>query len=271
MKRAPMTKIEHPLHLMIRYVDPDRVRCPVVDCEDEGLEENRITTPFIAGLGPLEVYLCSAHAAQLAAAFLELQPSITDFSSDVVQWDEPRELTRQVKSMPDPTPEQELDPVFQAISRTIKDWDINVPEYYEGYCGATGSHVALILNALEKIWKSSGKPISLPGPIELPVRPGEAGALFAFMGWLTSRKEVSGPFSGHHEAGQGAHLVGEFIRMQGWQEPPDGWWHCIKPYTEEEKEVLGRVHMENYRTRMDLEPVSSLEDISYGHAPYEEV
>jgi hypothetical protein len=177
-----MTKLEHPLHLMIRYVDPDRVRCPVKDCEDEGLEENRITTPFIEGLGPLEVYLCSAHAAQLAAAFLELQPSITDFSSDVVLWDEPE-----------------------------KDG----------------------------------------GP---PARPGEAGALYAFMGWLTSRKEVSGPFSGHHEASQGAHLVGEFIKMQGWQEPPDGWWHCIKPYTEEEKETLGQVHLENYRAHG--EPIS---------------
>jgi hypothetical protein len=173
-----MTKIEHPLHLMIRYVDPDRVRCPVKDCEDEGLEENRITTPFIAGLGPLEVYLCSAHAAQLAAAFLELQPSIEDFSSDVVQWDEP-----------------------EATSPDI--------------------------------------------PYPSPARPGEAGALYAFMGWLTSRNEVSGSFSGHHEASQGAHLVGEFIKMQGWQEPPDGWWHSIKPYTEEEKEALGRVHLEN--------------------------
>jgi hypothetical protein len=198
MKRAPMTKIEHPLHLMIRYVDPDRVRCPVKDCEDEGLEENRITTPFIAGLGPLEVYLCSAHAAQLAAAFLELQPSITDFSSDVVQWDEP-----------------------EATSPDI--------------------------------------------PYPSPARPGEAGALFAFMGWLTSRKEVSGPFSGHHEAGQGAHLVGEFIRMQGWQEPPDGWWHSIKPYTEEEKEALGRVHLENYRDSLEKNAQALIETHSQPH------
>jgi hypothetical protein len=154
-----MTKLEHPLYLTVRYVDPDRLACPVKDCDNEGKEENRVDTPFIAGLGPMTVYLCDVCASRLAAAFLDTNAVI-----GVVQWDEPL-----ATSMPDPTPEQELDPVFQAIWRTIKDWDINVPEYYEGYCGATGSHVALILNALEKIWKSSGKPIPLPGPIKPPV------------------------------------------------------------------------------------------------------
>jgi len=50
--------------------------------------------------------------------------------------------------MPNPTQEQLSDPVFNAIWQTIKSWDVNVPEYYRGYCGASGSHVVLILNAL---------------------------------------------------------------------------------------------------------------------------
>lgn len=51
--------------------------------------------------------------------------------------------------MPNPTPEQMESPEFQAIWQTIKSWDVNVPEFYDGYCGANGSHVVLILNALE--------------------------------------------------------------------------------------------------------------------------
>ncbi len=52
--------------------------------------------------------------------------------------------------MPNPTPEQLNDPLFEAIWQVIKSWDINVPGYYEGYCGATGSHVMLIFNELKK-------------------------------------------------------------------------------------------------------------------------
>lgn len=51
--------------------------------------------------------------------------------------------------MPNPTDEQRADPRFEAIWSVIKSWDVNVPDYYEGYCGANGSHVTLILNALD--------------------------------------------------------------------------------------------------------------------------
>lgn len=50
--------------------------------------------------------------------------------------------------VPNPTPEQLASPEFEAIWSVIKSWDINVPEFYDGYMGANGSHVALILNAL---------------------------------------------------------------------------------------------------------------------------
>jgi len=51
--------------------------------------------------------------------------------------------------MPNPTAEQLFSPEFDAVWTVIKSWDINVPEHYEGHCGANGSHVALILNALD--------------------------------------------------------------------------------------------------------------------------
>jgi len=35
-------------------------------------------------------------------------------------------------------------------NKTIRTWDVNVPEYYNGYCGANGSHVTLIYNAVIK-------------------------------------------------------------------------------------------------------------------------
>ena len=54
------------------------------------------------------------------------------------------------KDWPDPTPEMLDDPTFNAIWDVIKTWDINVPEVYDGYCGATGNHVRAIMDALPK-------------------------------------------------------------------------------------------------------------------------
>ncbi len=55
------------------------------------------------------------------------------------------------KEMPDPMPEQLDDPVFNAIWNVIKTWDVSAPDYYFGYCGANGSHVMLIVNALKEL------------------------------------------------------------------------------------------------------------------------
>lgn len=56
---------------------------------------------------------------------------------------------------PDPLPEDLRTPEFEAIWQTIKTWDINVPEAYSGYCGASGNHVKAILDALK--WPSPTK------------------------------------------------------------------------------------------------------------------
>lgn len=64
----------------------------------------------------------------------------------------PKRDKRGMFAMPNPTPGQLNDPLFLAIWEVIKSWDINVPEYYVGYCGATGSHVMLIFNALHQLW-----------------------------------------------------------------------------------------------------------------------
>lgn len=49
---------------------------------------------------------------------------------------------------PDPTPEMLATPEFESVWQCIKRWDINVPDAYVGYCGATGNHVRAILDAL---------------------------------------------------------------------------------------------------------------------------
>jgi hypothetical protein len=49
---------------------------------------------------------------------------------------------------PDPTPEELNSLWFNQIWNVIKTWDVNVPEVYDGYCGATGNHVVAILHAL---------------------------------------------------------------------------------------------------------------------------
>ena len=59
--------------------------------------------------------------------------------------------------MPNPTPEQLASPEFEAIWNVIKSWDVNVPEFYDGYCHANGSHVALILNALKRASDEEGE------------------------------------------------------------------------------------------------------------------
>lgn len=50
--------------------------------------------------------------------------------------------------MPSPTEEDLHDPVFERIWLVVKSWDVNAPEYYQGYCGFNGSHVKLIMDAL---------------------------------------------------------------------------------------------------------------------------
>ena len=51
---------------------------------------------------------------------------------------------------PDPTPEMLQTPEFNAVWNCIKRWDINVPDAYNGYMGATGNHVRAILDALKE-------------------------------------------------------------------------------------------------------------------------
>lgn len=54
----------------------------------------------------------------------------------------------ETKSWTDPVPEMITNPVFEAIWQVIKTWDIAVPDAYSGYCGATGTHVIAIMDAL---------------------------------------------------------------------------------------------------------------------------
>jgi hypothetical protein len=56
------------------------------------------------------------------------------------------------QQMPNPTEDDLKDPMFEAIWGVIKTWDVNVPIHYAGYCGANGSHVMLILEAIRGVW-----------------------------------------------------------------------------------------------------------------------
>lgn len=55
------------------------------------------------------------------------------------------------RAMPNPTEADLKDPLFEAVWQAIKAWDVNVPGYYEGYTGASGSHVMLILDEIRKL------------------------------------------------------------------------------------------------------------------------
>ena len=48
-------------------------------------------------------------------------------------------------------------------------------------------------------------------------------ALFGFMGWLTSREEVTPEFSSKHDASEAANLVAEFCEKNDLDDPRSGW------------------------------------------------
>lgn len=52
------------------------------------------------------------------------------------------------KEMPNPTELDLKSDEFNAI------WDISAPDYYNGYCGANGSHVKLLLDALKPVLRN---------------------------------------------------------------------------------------------------------------------
>lgn len=54
------------------------------------------------------------------------------------------------QSMPNPSDEEIASPLFNAIWAVVKSWDVNAPEYYDGYCGMNGSHVKLIIDAINR-------------------------------------------------------------------------------------------------------------------------
>jgi len=59
------------------------------------------------------------------------------------------------RDMPSPTKEEMDSDEFNAIWDIIKQWDINVPDYYNGYAGGNGSHVKLILDSLKPILRNN--------------------------------------------------------------------------------------------------------------------
>lgn len=50
--------------------------------------------------------------------------------------------------MPETTPADLVDPIFNAIYEATKDWDVGAPKHHGGHTGMTGSHVMIIVNAI---------------------------------------------------------------------------------------------------------------------------
>jgi hypothetical protein len=58
----------------------------------------------------------------------------------------------------DPTEAELKDPLWNEIWQAIKSWDINVPEEYGGYTGATGNHVCVVYDILRAALAESQQP-----------------------------------------------------------------------------------------------------------------
>lgn len=64
--------------------------------------------------------------------------------------------------MPSPTPAMlDGDQLFDAIYDAICSWDVNVPACYIGYCGANGSHAAMIYASIKR---SMGEAVNFGPP-----------------------------------------------------------------------------------------------------------
>lgn len=61
------------------------------------------------------------------------------------------EVSESNNVLPNPSDTDLSDPLFNAIWEVTKTWDVNAPEYYEGYCGLNGSHVMIIINAIRAL------------------------------------------------------------------------------------------------------------------------
>ena len=73
---------------------------------------------------------------------------------------------------PDPTPEMlDNDPAFDAIWNVIKTWDINVPDAYTGYMGATGNHARAIYDAIMPLIPPSAWPVAEGREVRLRFKP----------------------------------------------------------------------------------------------------
>ena len=106
----------------------------------------------------------------------------------------------------DPKKEELAFPLFNKIWKVIKSWDINVPEQYEGYCGATGNHVCAVMDAVTE----DNDMLSA------------SEAVYGFAAWLTGR-DAPVTFSGKHNAGIAADLVAEFCKVNNLSEPRPDW------------------------------------------------
>ena len=93
----------------------------------------------------------TAKQAELEAFFTEDESQ--DAKEEVIEGSYKVHSIRHVDAeyWPDPTAEDLEDPRFEAIWNVIKNWDINVPTQYDGYCGASGNHVVAILNAVKAV------------------------------------------------------------------------------------------------------------------------
>jgi len=101
----------------------------------------------------LDAEMESANSAILAAinSLESLRPApVVDASrvptpQQAVGANEPPEPRR---PWPDPTAAMLETDAFERVWQCIKRWDINVPDVYGGYMGATGNHVRAILDAI---------------------------------------------------------------------------------------------------------------------------
>ena len=76
-------------------------------------------------------------------------------------------------------------------------------------------------------------PREATAPATAAVSIGERAAVFAFCGWLTARKQTSGPFGAEYDAGELAQLAQRFCESQDWTDMPAGWPDKLRSYPKE--------------------------------------
>lgn len=116
----------------------------------------------------------------------------------------------------------EIEQLKNVLQRAATAWcGLEPGVAWEGDLGDAMIAAVAEIEKLRAGWEDETEPVSDIPDVSKRVRPNDdpAAALYVFMGWLTRREEVSGPFSGSEGSSQAGVLLKQFCDWNKLREP----------------------------------------------------